>query len=245
MTTQMEVLAQLQEADLRVDRIRNFIDHYPESVQELDDEKAEVKKRAEDEKTALDNLKKSKAKLELDLSEGEEHIKKCNGRLYAVKTNKEYEATLKEIEEQRQKNSGIETQLLMVYDEVDEEEKKLAEARKKFELEEKQVEDKKKQLSQKLERAKARLPEEEKRRTEIVPQVKPDALDLYSWLRERMGARVLARAMNEVCQSCFRKLNSQMYNEVLTGEKLLTCPNCNRILVYRDSELLADEDFEF
>jgi len=245
LTKQMEMLEQLQEADLRIDRLKNFIAHYQDFVKELEDEEAELQKRVEDEKAALDSLKKEKAKKELDLQAGEEHIKKCNGRLYAVKTNKEYEATLKEIEEQKEKNSQVETELLMLYDRIDEEEKKLAEAKKKLEQEEKQNAARKKELAQKLDRAKARLAQEEKERTEIMPSIKPDALELYQWLGEKMGARVLARAVNEICQSCFRKLNSQLYNELLTGEKLLTCPNCNRILVYRETEFLADENFEF
>ena len=43
-------------------------------------------------------------------------------------------------------------------------------------------------------------------------------------LQERIGARVVARAAGEICQSCFLKMNSQMYNEVLVGQKLLSCP---------------------
>jgi hypothetical protein len=241
----MEMLVQLQEADLRIDRLQHFIAHYQDYVRELEEEKAELQRRAEEEKAALEALKKEKTKKELDLQAGEEHIKKCNGRLYAVKTNKEYEATLKEIEEQRQKNSQIETELLILYDRIDEEEKKFAEAGKRLEQEQKQNQVREKELAQKLERAKLRLTQEEKERAELVKTVKPDALELYQWLREKMGARVLARAVDEICQSCFRKLNSQMYNEVLTGEKLLTCPNCNRILVYRETEFLADEDSEF
>ena len=168
-----------------------------------------------------------------------------SGRLYQVKTNKEYEGTLKEIEEQKRKNSDIETELLLIFDRIDEETKKLAEARAKLEVEEKQVEQKKKELAQKLERAKALLPVAEKERVEAVAALKPDVLETYLWLQERIGARVVARAAGEICQSCFLKMNSQMYNEVLVGQKLLSCPGCNRFLIYREKDFLAGQDFEF
>jgi uncharacterized protein len=242
----LEILEQLQEADLRIDKIRQFIDHYPDFLKALDDEHAELKKRADEEKATLDSLKKDKAKKELDLKDGEDHIVKCNVRLNSVKTNKEYEATLKEIEDQKHKISDIETEILLLFDQVDQEEGKLKEARKKLDQEEKDIINKKKGLADKLERAKAALPNEEKKRAEIIPLLKPDALENYRWLQQRIGAKVLTRLVDETCQSCFRKVPSQMYNEVLAGNNLLTCPGCNRIMVYRVTEFLSqDKDFDF
>jgi len=242
----LEILERLQEADLRIDKIQRFIDRYPDSLKALEDEKAELKKRADEEKATLDAFKKDKAKKELDLKEGEEHIVKCNVRLNSVKTNKEYEATLKEIDEQKNKISDIETEILLLMDQVDQEEGKLKEARKKLETEDKEIESKKKALALKLDRAKAALPDQEKQRAEIAPRVRADALENYQWLRERMGAKVLTRLLDETCQSCFRKVPSQMYNEVLAGNNMLTCPGCNRIMVYRETEFLSqDHDFDF
>ena len=242
----LQILERLQEADLRIDKIRQFIEHHPDYLKALEDEKAELKKLADEEKATLDSLKKDKAKKELDLKDGEDHIVKCNVRLNSVKTNKEYEATLKEIDEQKNKISDIETEILLLMDQVDQEEGKLKEARKNLETEEKEIENKKKALALKLDRAKAGLPIEEKQRAEIALQVRADALENYQWLRERIGAKVLTRLVDETCQSCFRKVPSQMYNEVLAGNNMLTCPGCNRIMVYRETEFLSqDKDFDF
>lgn len=242
----LNLLERVQETDIRIDRIRHFIGHYQDFIKEMDDEQAELKTLAENEKTALDSLKKQKSKKELDLQDGEEHIIKCNVRLNSVKTNKEYEATLKEIAGQKNKNSDIETEVLLLLDQIDQEEAKFKEARKKLESEEKQIETRKKDLALKLERAQAELPKQEKERDEIMPLLRPDVLENYRWLQERMGARVLTRLVDETCQSCFRKVPSQMYNEVLAGNNVLTCPGCNRIMVHRVTEFLSqDDDFEF
>jgi len=246
LTKPLDILVRLQETDIRIDKIRHFIDHYQDFLKQLDDEKEELKKRAEEEKAALDSLRKQRAKKELELQEGEEHIKKCNARLYAVKTNKEYEATLKEIDDQKKKTSDIETELLLLYDRIDEEDKKLKEANQKLDIEDKQIDEKKKEMAQKLERAKAFLPEQERERKEVIDQLKPDLLENYQWLQQRLGAKVLARVLNSICQSCFRMIPSQMYNEVLARKNLITCPGCNRILVYRETEFLSqNDDFDF
>ncbi len=245
MSKLLEPLGRLQEVDLRIDRLRQFIDHYPELVKAMEEEHAEVKKRAEDEKAKLDELKKQKAKRELDLQQGEEHIVKCNARLYAVKTNKEYEATLKEIENQKKKNSEIETGILLTYDQIDQEEQRLQEARKRLNQEEGEAEQKKKALAQKLERARALLPTEEKSREQILLEAPKDFLENYRWIQERLGVKALTRVVDKICQSCFRVLPSQMYNETMVGNKMLTCPGCNRILIYREQEFLAEKDFDF
>ncbi len=246
MAKNLEILEQLQELDLRLDRLRNFIGHYQDFIQALDEERAGMKLRAEEEKIKLDELKKMKGRKELDLKAGEEHIAKCSTRLYAVKTNKEYEGTLKEIGEQKHKNSEIETEILILYDQIDQEEQSLKDARNKFELEEKEVEQKKSELAKKLERAEALLPREEKSREGILSLVPKDFLESYIFIQERLGARALARLIDKICQSCFRVVPSQMYNEVLIGANLLTCPGCNRILVHRETEFLTGKDiFEF
>jgi predicted nucleic acid-binding Zn-ribbon protein len=63
-------------------------------------------------KKALDDLKKSYRELESESKVNREMIVKSNEKLRAVKTNKEYQSILKEIEEIRKKNSGIEDQML-------------------------------------------------------------------------------------------------------------------------------------
>ena len=240
----IEVLEQLQEVDLKLSRIKQFIENYDNLQKELDQEKQQAKQRYQNEKQKLEDMIKLKMKKELDLKQGEEHIKKCNARLYSVKTNKEYEATLKEIEEQKEKNSQLETELLILYDQIDEEEVKLKEAQKQLEQEEREIEQKKKELEEKLKKARELLPDFEKQRQEIVSQLNSDAYETYTLIQEKFGNPALTRVIDEVCQSCFRRIPSQMYIEVMMGETVWTCPGCHKILVHREKDFLP-EDFPY
>jgi len=241
----LELLEQLQEIDLRRERLIYFIEHFSDFLAELEKEEAETKKFLEEKRHDFEELKKQRSRKELDLQEGEEHIKKCSARLYTVKSNKEYDALLKEIEAQKEKNSQIETELLILYDQIDEEEKKFKEAQKEFAQAQAEVVKRKKGLEEKLNRAKALLPEVEKERKELVGSIKlGDALEQYQWLQEKLGVKVMTRVVEEVCQNCYRRVPSQMFNEVLSGEKVITCPGCNRIMVYRQQEFI-DNNWEF
>jgi len=241
----LELLERLQEIDLRLDRLRYFIEHFSDFLAELGKEEEEIKKFFEEKKRNLEELKKQRSRKELDLQEGEEHIKKCSTRLYTVKSNKEYDALLKEIETQKEKNSQIETELLILYDQIDDEEKKFKEAQKESTQAQEEVLKRKKGLEEKLNRAKALLPEVEKEREGLIGSItKGDALEQYQWLQEKLGVKVMSRVVEEVCQNCYRRIPSQIFNEVLSGEKVITCPGCNRIMVCREKEFIGN-NWEF
>ncbi len=240
----LELLEDLQVVDLKLKRMKEFIENYSQYLSKLEQESEEVKLRFEQEKKKLEEMKKLRMKKELDLKEGEEHIKKCNARLYTVKTNREYEATLKEIEEQKEKNSQLETELLLLYDQIDEEEERLKQAKVEMEQELKLLEQKEKELKEKLEQAKNLVPEQEKLREELTAQLPSEAYETYQIIQQRLGDPALTRVIDEVCQSCFRRIPSQMYIEVMMGDKVWTCPGCHRILVHRQLDFLP-EDFPY
>ena len=240
----LELLEELQVVDLKLKRMREFIDNFEKYQQELEREREEVKERLEQEKKKLEEMKKLRMKKELDLQEGEEHIKKCSARLYTVKTNREYEATLKEIEEQKEKNSQLETELLLLYDQLDQEEEKIKQLKAEIEQEFKILEQKEKELKEKLEQAKKQVPEQEKEREELVAQIPSEAYETYQLIQQKLGDPALTRVIDEVCQSCFRRIPSQMYIEVLMGDKVWTCPGCHRILIHRELDFLP-EDFPY
>jgi len=240
----LELLEELQVVDLKLRRMREFIDNFENYQQELEREREEVKERLEQEKKKLEEMKKLRMKKELDLQEGEEHIKKCSARLYTVKSNREYEATLKEIEEQKEKNSQLETELLLLYDQLDQEEEKIKQLKAEIEQEFKILEQKEKELKEKLEQAKKQVPEQEKEREELVAQIPSEAYETYQLIQQKLGDPALTRVIDEVCQSCFRRIPSQMYIEVLMGDKVWTCPGCHRILIHRELDFLP-ADFPY
>jgi predicted nucleic acid-binding Zn-ribbon protein len=73
-------------------------------------------------KLALDALKKSYREFELLSQETVDLITKSNEKLRVVKTNKEYQSILKEIEETRKRKSEIEDRMLELLEQIEAEE---------------------------------------------------------------------------------------------------------------------------
>ncbi len=60
---------------------------------------------------------------------------------------------------------------------------------------------------------------------------------MYRRIRSRIRDGVaVAEARNGACTACYMALRPQIMADVRRGEEIITCDNCNRILVLRAAE---------
>ena len=74
----------------------------------------------EDDRRGLEGLNTLHKEKESELKQGQEKLRKAKARLLEVKTNKEYQAMLAEIETLEKGNGRIEEEILVLYDRIDE-----------------------------------------------------------------------------------------------------------------------------
>jgi len=95
---QLELLWELQKIDLDLKQIKEERERYPREIKKMDERMSIEKERLQTEKGKVDLLEKERREKERQLSSSQEKIKKAEGRMFEVKTNKEYQALLTEIE---------------------------------------------------------------------------------------------------------------------------------------------------
>jgi len=239
---QLDLLEKIQEIDLSLKYAREFLEDLPRLKEEIEDQCRTEEEKLADEKAHLDEARKERKRKEHELEDGEEHLKKSHGRLNAVKTNKEYDAMLLEIENQKQRNSQLEEDILLLYDQLDELERRTKEMETGLKSFMQEQEEKKRELEEKRKVTAENISRLEDEREGVNRLIEPEIIATYERIRQRLGDPALARAVDEVCTSCYRRIPPQMYNEVLKGDRVHTCPNCQRILVYREAEFLAAKE---
>jgi len=74
----------------------------------------------------------------------------------------------------------------------------------------------------------------EKDRAKVANNLEDRIVRLYDRVRKRYPADAVAIAEDGACQSCFRALPPQTYNQILAGYMMISCPGCSRILVNSD-----------
>ena len=77
-------------------------------------------------------------------------------------------------------------------------------------------------------------------REALQQELKPDMLRTYQQIFKARKGIAVVLVDNEHCFGCSMKIPPQIYNEVVQGDTLHTCPHCRRIL-YVDRSAVAGE----
>ena len=201
-------------------------------MKKLDERQKIEKERIQKEKEKIESLEKTRRQKEGDLNLEQEKIKKAEGRMSEVKTNKEYQAMLSEIDAIKEANSRIEEEILQVMDEIDELKKDLSKREKEVGVTVEKIEAERGKLKEKMAYDDQIWNEQLERREVLSKQIESKLFKLYNTLKEKRQGVGVVNAKNETCQGCFVNVPPQMFIEVQKNNALIRCPNCNRILYW-------------
>jgi hypothetical protein len=208
----------------------------PRKLKQMEDRLAEVRDKIEREKEIVEELEKERRKKEKELEGEKDKIKKLEVKLYDVKTNKEYQALLKEIESAKEANDRTEEDVLVLMDKVEDlrkdyENSQLELGRLEMEsVAEKAVIEKE---TRSMDEIIAKLTTE---RDNLLSIVSDNLRTTYNILREGRGGIAVTNVRNGVCLGCNMNIPPQLFIEVTKNKQLIQCPSCNRILFFREHD---------
>lgn len=228
----LELLWELQKIDLDLKLIKEQRERYPKELKKLDEKQRLERERVHKEREKLETLEKERRQKERNLIGEQEKIKRSEGRMTEVKTNKEYQALLSEIETFKEAAGRIEEEILLVMDEIEEVKKQLSKREKEIALTLEKVEAEKQKLQEKMEQDELAWKEKNDRKEILSKQVETNLFKLYNMLKEKRQGIGMVSVRNETCQGCFVNVPPQMFIEVQKNNSLIRCPNCNRILYW-------------
>jgi len=229
---QLDMLWELQKIDLELKRIKEARDRYPKEMKKLDEKQNIEKERIQKEKEKVELLEKERRQKEGRLNAEQEKIKRAEGRMFEVKTNKEYQALLSEIEAIKEATSQEEEEVLQIMDEIDELKKKLSKREREVAITLEKIEGEKKVIQERIAQGDLALKRQTERREALSKQLDSSLYKLYNTLKEKRQDVGVVNVKNETCQGCFVNIPPQMYIEVQRNSDLIRCPNCNRILYW-------------
>jgi len=229
---QLDLLWELQRIDLELRSIKDSQEGYPKEIKRLDEKQKIEKEKIQKDKEKIELLEKERRRKEGQLSIEQEKIKKTEGRMFEVKTNKEYQALLTEIETLKGANSREEEEILQLLDEMDELKKSLLKREKEIGATLAKIEGEKKILQEKMGRDQEILKRQMERRESVTKQLESTLYKLYNTLKEKRKGVGVVSVKQETCQGCFVNVPPQMFIEVQKNNTLIRCPNCNRILYW-------------
>ena len=226
----IQQLIEVQQIDKEIYSNRKRLKQIPTDIEAL-------KTRVEEETAALKALEESRKDVqrkqkerEVELSSKEENIKKLEGQLNLVKTNKEYSALQSEIRNLKSDNTIAEEEILKVMEEsesylqkIEDEKKRLREVENEFKTQEKKLLDEKKSTEEEVTNF-------QNKKKEMVASIDPEVLSTYERVLEKKEGLALVPAVHGGCGGCGLQLRPQVVNQLQMKSSVITCEKCARIL---------------
>lgn len=230
---QLKTLIDLQGVDTRIATHEAEAARLPKEIAAIHAEIDEVKKEVDASKTRLDAAKKDQRTREKDLEVVQAKRSKTEGRLYEVKTNKEYSAVLAEIEEIKQEKGRVEEEILVLMESQERLTADIKDAEGRFKARETQGKQEEAALQEKLRAVEADLALVRSERAELTRQLPVPVLADYDKLLKARGGLALAQVIKpNLCGGCRMTVTPQRLQELRAQTSLLPCESCGRYLYW-------------
>jgi len=231
---QIDSLVKLQQIEIETRRIKTNLNSVDQRLEKLDDRLLDFKQVIEEQESVINQMNQQYRGYESDVRVNLDRIKKSEAKLSSVKTNKEYQASLKEIDELKEKNSKFEDDMIEFLDRIEEAENLLkaktteyAELQTRLNIEKEIIQKETEEGRRKLENLEAQL-------KTVSASIDAGLFATYNQVKSNQSNAIgIVAVIDAVCQGCNMNIPAQMYNELQRGDSLRKCPICERIIYWK------------
>ncbi|MDY6861693.1 MAG: C4-type zinc ribbon domain-containing protein [Thermodesulfobacteriota bacterium] len=233
MQKKLELLVKLQGVDQRISKAYEFRKISPKKIESLKSQLSEYQNKFNSEQEKLELLNKERRKKEIELDDVALKLNKFKSQVNLVKTNKEYKALLKEIEEAEELCSYKEEEILYQMEDQDTMKKSLEKTEKTITEIKGKIEVEKKALEEELNNLENSLKSDIELKELLLEEIDGKILDHYKTLINKKGGIAVVPARNELCCGCFMNIPPQLFNNLKKeSDDFFFCPHCHRILYW-------------
>ncbi|MCM8796878.1 MAG: hypothetical protein NC923_03250 [Candidatus Omnitrophica bacterium] len=227
---QLEILLRLQAIDTEIYNLKAEREAKPQQLQEAEKIFQEKKQRLTSLEKEFFDLQKQRKDKELELATKEEAGKKLQTQLYSLKTNKEYQAMLQQIQDTKADASLIEDKILEILDKTDKKKAEVEQEKLRLKEEEKIFFFEKNKIESRIKEIDDRLAQLEAQRKQVLPEVDKKILAQYERILNNRDGLAIVAVENNSCKGCNMFVPAQVINLIKMYERIITCEVCNRIL---------------
>jgi predicted nucleic acid-binding Zn-ribbon protein len=235
----LEQLKYLVELQFLVDKKAGLVrarEETPRRIEELERQFAEFEGEYHQKKMEYENALKMRRSLEQDVKDLENKLARSKSRTHEVKTNREYQALLKEVEDLREDIRIKEDQTLEYMEVIERLDKEVKSAGKDLEARRKQLEEDKEKVRQESDLVDTRLGALEVLQEEVRRKMDPVIVKRYDFLMVNRAGSAVAAVQDGTCQLCHLSLPPQKYVELQRDDAIMNCPSCLRFIYWQGND---------
>ena len=235
MDEQLNLLIELQEIDAEMKSLAAQKGRLPEMLAALERRRAENQQNLDTVKESLLTAQKNRRDRDQDLESEIQKVEKLKARTSEIKNNKEYQALLKEIEAVEQEIKAIEDEILILMEKIEAAVAAITAAEKNTVEEEARIVADQKEYEATIAKVAEKLKTVEQKRQEMISRIEPPVSARYQRLLVSTSGNAVVEVRGESCSGCYMSIPPQVFVNVKKNESINTCPQCGRILYYKET----------
>jgi len=229
---QIEQLVVLQKVDSEMITLQRILEDAPKQLQSLLEKQAYLKQQQGVIQEKVDVLMEQKGRLESEIENDTQKVKKSKNKLMMVENTKEYHAMMREMDTMEKMNRSREEERANLLADLSDLEGRKEALQNDINALQTTITAQQSTLDQELAEKRTRieiLDKEKKKASEAVPA---PILTRYNFIRDRIPNPVIVPVSEGVCLGCHVVIPPQAFIDLQKGEQILSCPNCLRIIFW-------------
>jgi predicted nucleic acid-binding Zn-ribbon protein len=236
MQSDLELLLKLQVIDYDLGELERSKEYLPDMMGNLHREIRETQGKLQETRELLQQAQLRQKNLELEIKTKESDLTRYQQQMMTIKTNKEYDALVAEIDSIKSTITTRETELLETIESIATLEKEIPGLQDK---DSQIAENNSKQLAilqEKVDSIGAKVAEKETERQTVINSVSRPTLMIYERIRRGKGGSVVVVVKKRACSSCYKALTAKKVQEIKRNDRIETCDNCGCLLYWDEGE---------
>lgn len=234
---QYDMLLELQKIDNIIYEEEKKKRSLPLMIEEIINKIQELKNSLKNKNENYKNLQIKLKRKELDLAEKSHKINKHQEDLYGGKISdiKELKQIQKVIANYNEEKNGIEEEILDLMEEMEDLNKSIYNLDEDLKCKDKDLKKCKEKIDLVMLAIEKKTNSLNEKRGEILSKITDGhLLKEYELLRKEKGGKVIVEVNGSICPGCYLDLPSDVIYQLEKNQKVIICPNCSRILIWKD-----------
>ncbi len=236
MNEEISTLIALQETDTKLAELDREIETLRQELAGREQAVRDKEALADQCREKAIELEQSRHGIKAAAEEAAGRIREGQMKMMQVQTSREHQALLKEIEEAKKQIKDTDDELLQIMEQTEAEEAQAVELDNLCKGEQKLLAEEVGRVEKAVQEVDKRRVKVQQMRIKFAQALSTAQLRRYEVLLQKRKGLAVVRILDGVCQGCFMAAPPQQFNNVRRGDKLYSCPSCQRIFYYIPEE---------
>jgi predicted nucleic acid-binding Zn-ribbon protein len=232
----IRLLKELQDIDYWIGELERSKAFLPDMMKNLQDQMASMAADLSQKKARLQQAQIEVKELEIRIAETKELKEKYQEQMLSIKTNKEYDALVAQIEAAKTEVAKDEERCLELMNEIEQLKVLVAQLNEENTTVQSDNAGRLIDLQLQIDSVQGKMDEKEAYRDNLVRKVSKTAMATYERVRKGRGGDVVVALRRGACGECFKSQPPQKIQQIKKGTSMETCASCGRILIWEGEE---------